>query len=99
MANISTAPKSARIEAASARTAQAYADAGISSIAPHRMVIDSCADCTPFQLYCVAPVAHIADLQGRKVRVQASSRGRDLVLNTGGYPAPLAFSEVAVALQ
>lgn len=49
-------------------------------------------------IYCNKPIASLADIKGRKVRVQGVSQG-DLIAGLGGIGVTLAFPEVVPALQ
>ncbi|MFN4087884.1 MAG: TRAP transporter substrate-binding protein [Alphaproteobacteria bacterium] len=48
--------------------------------------------------YCRTPISGIADLKGKKVRVQGASQG-DFVEAVGGAPVTIAFAEVVPAMQ
>lgn len=49
-------------------------------------------------IYCTQPIAGIADLQGRKVRVHSATLG-DFVEGAGGVTVTLPFAEVVPALE
>jgi TRAP-type C4-dicarboxylate transport system substrate-binding protein len=49
-------------------------------------------------LYCGKPIASLADIKGKKVRVQGVSQG-DLVAGLGGTGVTIPFAEVVPALQ
>lgn len=49
-------------------------------------------------LYCNKPIASLADIKGKKVRVQGVSQG-DLVAGLGGTGVTIPFAEVVPALQ
>lgn len=49
-------------------------------------------------IYCTKPVASIADLAGRKIRVHSATLG-DFVEGAGGIPVTLPFAEVVPALE
>lgn len=49
-------------------------------------------------IYCKEPIEGLADLQGRKVRVQGASQG-DLVEALGGTSVTIAFAEVVPSLE
>ncbi|HWV83244.1 MAG TPA: TRAP transporter substrate-binding protein [Hyphomicrobiaceae bacterium] len=49
-------------------------------------------------IYCNAPIKSVADLKGKKVRVQGTSQG-DIVEALGGIAVTIAFAEVVPALQ
>jgi len=49
-------------------------------------------------IYCTKPIASIADLQGRKVRVHSATLG-DFVEGAGGTTVTIPFAEVVPALE
>jgi len=72
--------------------------AGVTSIAPLRLALTSCATCQPYLIYCTQPLKSASELRGRKVRA-ASAEGRALVQRAGGSPQVLAFADVPAALR
>lgn len=49
-------------------------------------------------IWCNAPIKSLADLKGKKVRVQGVSQG-DIITGLGGTPVTIPFGEVVPALQ
>lgn len=77
---------------------QANIDGGIAAIAPHRMLVPSCANCAPVMIYCIEPFGSVSDLKGRAIRAHSSS-AKALVGQVGGNLQLLMFGEVSQAMQ